>query len=127
MKRTVRALAAALASCVLLAGCAGGQSASQPDAAGGDEQGPLVIYSGRSETLVKPVLDKLKAATGREVEVQYAGSAELAAKLLEEGDRSPADLFFSQDAGALGALKKADQLAPLVLAVAWRRTKSFQP
>lgn len=112
MKRTVRALAAALTSGVLLVGCSGGGSTGGPGAAG-DKEGPLVIYSGRSETLVKPVLDKVEAAVGRKVEVQYAGSAELAAKLMEEGDRSPADLFFSQDAGALGALKKGDLLATL--------------
>lgn len=112
MKRTVRVLAAALASCVLLAGCAGGGSGDS-SAPGADAEAPLVIYSGRSEALVQPVLDKMEAAIGREVEVQYAGSAELAAKLLEEGDRSPADVFFSQDAGALGALKRADLLATL--------------
>ncbi|WP_432559847.1 iron ABC transporter substrate-binding protein [Granulicoccus sp. GXG6511] len=115
MNRTVRTLAAALATCVLLAGCSGGGTTSSPEPgnAGGDAEGALVIYSGRSETLVAPVLEQLEAAVGRDVEVQYAGTAELAAKLMEEGDRSPADVFFSQDAGALGALKKADMLATL--------------
>lgn len=38
------------------------------------------------------------------------GIAQLAGQLLEEGDRSPASLFFSQDAGALGELGKAGLL-----------------
>ncbi len=116
MKRTVRTLAAALATCMMLAGCAGGGDTAPepaPGATGGDAEGALVIYSGRNERLVAPVLEQLEAAVGRDVEVQYAGTAELAAKLMEEGDRSPADVFFSQDAGALGALKKADMLATL--------------
>lgn len=38
------------------------------------------------------------------MQVKYGGTAELAATMLEEGERSPADVFFAQDAGALGAV-----------------------
>ncbi len=117
MKRTFVAVAAALTSAVLLAGCSSGSSttpaAGASESAAGDADGALVLYVGRSEKLVGPLLDKLEAEVGRDVEVQYAGTAELAAKLMEEGDRSPADVYFSQDAGALGALKKNDMLRPL--------------
>jgi iron(III) transport system substrate-binding protein len=80
------------------------------NAAGSDA---LIIYSGRNEQLVGGLLDQLKEATGQDVEVRYGGSAELAAQILEEGDRSQADVFFSQDAGALGALTERSRLAPL--------------
>ncbi|ULR55587.1 iron ABC transporter substrate-binding protein [Streptomyces deccanensis] len=78
----------------------------------------LVIYSGRNEKLVEPILDKLEKAVGTKVEVRYGDSAELAAQILEEGDRTKAGLFFSQDAGALGALSKEgvlEQLPPSTL------------
>ncbi|MGD8683053.1 MAG: iron ABC transporter substrate-binding protein [Chloroflexota bacterium] len=78
-----------------------------------DADGPLTVYSGRSEALVGPVLNAFTEATGIEVEVKYADSAELAAILLEEGNRSPADLFFAQDAGALGAVADAGLLATM--------------
>ena len=78
-----------------------------------DEGDTLVIYSGRNENLIGPVLDGLEDAIGIPVEVRYASSSELAAQLLEEGDATQADLFFSQDAGALGALAKADMLTPI--------------
>lgn len=78
-----------------------------------DADEPLTVYSGRSESLVGPVIESFTEAAGIEVRVKYADTAELAAILLEEGDRSPADIYFAQDAGALGAVADAGLLAPL--------------
>ena len=68
------------------------------------DPGTLVIYSGRSESLVSPVIKQFKEATGIDVQVKYGGSSAIAATLQEEGENSPADVFWSQEPGALGAL-----------------------
>jgi iron(III) transport system substrate-binding protein len=60
---------------------------------------------------VGPLIERFEQETGIDVDVRYAGTSELAALMLEEGDASPADLFFSQDGGALGAV--AELLDPL--------------
>lgn len=81
--------------------------------AGEADEGPLVIYSGRSEDLVDPLIQQFEEATGIETEVRYDGSAAQAQLLLTEGDNSPAHIFFSQEAGALGLVGDAGMLAEL--------------
>lgn len=80
---------------------------------GGGDSSTLTIYSGRTQSLVGPLLERYADETGVNVEVRYAGTSELAATILEEGGNSPADVFFAQDAGALGALAKEGRLAAL--------------
>ncbi len=75
--------------------------------------GRLVIYSGRSESLVQPIIDQFVEATGIDVQVRYGSTSELAGLLLEEGENSPADLFYAQDPGGLGAVSGAGLLANL--------------
>jgi iron(III) transport system substrate-binding protein len=75
--------------------------------------GELVIYSGRSESLVGPIIERFEAESGIHVETRYGGTAELAATLLEEGQNSPADIFYAQDPGGIGAVAAAGLLAPL--------------
>ncbi|MEX0673256.1 MAG: extracellular solute-binding protein, partial [Gaiellaceae bacterium] len=85
-----------------LAGCGGD----------GDDE-TLTVYSGREEEIVEPLLDRFEEATGIEIEVRYGDSAELAATIAEEGENSPADVFFAQDPGSLGAVEQEGLLAEL--------------
>jgi iron(III) transport system substrate-binding protein len=73
----------------------------------------LVVYSGRNETLIAPILARFTEATGVQIEAVYGDTAAIANQILEEGANSPADVYIGQDAGALGALAKAGALAPL--------------
>jgi iron(III) transport system substrate-binding protein len=86
----------------------------------------LTIYSGRDERFVKPVYDRFMELTGIEVRVRYGDSATLAATLLEEGSNSPADIFFAQDAGALGAVASEGRLRVLPESVLRRVPKRFR-
>jgi iron(III) transport system substrate-binding protein len=108
MSRARRLTAAVTATLMLgLAACSGGASGDEVDAS------KLVVYSGRQKALVGPLIERFEKESGVQVSVRYGNTAQLAAQLLEEGDRARADVYFSQDGGALGALGKRDMLARL--------------
>ncbi len=96
--RRILALALGLLALAPVTGCGG-------------EDADLTIYSGRNEALIGDLVEDFEKQSGLNVEVRYGDSAELAAQISEEGDNTPADVFFSQDAGALGSVEP--QLAPL--------------
>jgi iron(III) transport system substrate-binding protein len=96
-KKSYSLVALALVPIIALSGCAPSSDNSAES---------ITIYSGRSESLITDLLDTFTQETGIEVNVRYGDSAELAAQILEEGSNVQADVFFSQDAGALGALAK---------------------
>ena len=99
MSTAARLLAGALAA-LALTGCGGG---------GGDPE--LVVYSGRNEALVKPILDQFIEESKLNVAVRFGDTTDLAGTLIEEGSEPRADVFIGQDAGALGRLDEKGLLA----------------
>ena len=116
VRRTRRLAATALAALVLvpaLAGC------------GGDD-GELLVYSGRTSDLIRPVLERFSEDTGVDVAFRSGDSSDLALLIEEEGDRSPADVFISQSPGPLALLAQADRLAPLPASAADRLAPAYR-
>ena len=125
MRLSYRASSAILATLGLAGGlvaCSSSEQAtstanSTSAAASSSEQSssdsPLVIYSGRDESMIAPLVEKFEAATGIDTEVRYGKTAEQAQLLLTEGAATPAQVFLSQEAGALGLVGEADLLAPI--------------
>jgi len=106
----------ALLALTALAGCK--KETPAPSSATAEVELPakaesLVVYSGRNEALVGPLLKRFEEETGIKLELRYANTAQLAATILEEGANSPADVFYAQDVSTLGLLEERGRLAPL--------------
>ena len=75
----------------------------------------VIVYSGRAERLIKPVLDHFERTTGTTVQLLTAGSTELVNRLRAEGTRTPADVFITNEAGALELARTLHLLQPITL------------
>ncbi|HEU4684597.1 MAG TPA: extracellular solute-binding protein, partial [Nitrospira sp.] len=73
----------------------------------------ITVYSGRSERLIKPVLDEFTAKTGIQVDLLSSGTTELVNRLKAEGDRTAADVLITNDAGSLELARAAGLFRPL--------------
>ena len=100
MRTWTRNLAAGLALLALM-------SCSQPSAR------ELIVYSGRSQALIEPLVEEFKKETGIDIKVRYGNDAELLAVLNEEGERSPADVVWANTSGALAMASEQGLLAEL--------------
>jgi iron(III) transport system substrate-binding protein len=70
------------------------------------QQKQFTVYSGREEKIMAPLIEQAEQALGMDIAVRYGESTALAIALIEEGKNSPADIFYAQDAGSLGAVAK---------------------
>ncbi len=76
------------------------------------ESDRLVVYSGRAERLIKPLLDSFQAKTGIQVDLLSSGTTEMVNRLQAEGARTPADLLITNDAGSLDRARELGLLRP---------------
>ena len=77
------------------------------------DPGELVIYSGRKESLVGAIIEEFENLTGVDVQVKYGKTFPVATMILEEGDNSPADIYYAQDPGGVGFLAAEGRLVTL--------------
>lgn len=73
----------------------------------------LVVYSGRAERLIKPVLDVFQSKSGVHIDLLSSGSTELVNRLQAEGQRTSADVFITNEVGALERARELKLLTPL--------------
>jgi iron(III) transport system substrate-binding protein len=94
-------LAAVGATSALGAGSASAQAAT----------GSITLYSGQHEQTVSRLVADFEKRTGVQVNVRSADEATLANQIMQEGSKSPADVFFAENPPALQVLDEKGILA----------------
>jgi iron(III) transport system substrate-binding protein len=101
MKRTAVLLAVLVAGSVLVAGC------------GGDDKPELVIYNAQHEQLLDALAPEFTKETGIEVELRNGSDLEMSNQLVQEGSKSPADVFLTENSPAMSQVAAAGLLEQL--------------
>lgn len=82
------------------------------------------VYSARKEALIKPVLEQFSEKTGIEVRLLTGNGNALLARLENEGENTPADLFLTVDAGNLHRAAEAGVFQPITSEEVLRKVPS---
>ncbi|HVL00315.1 MAG TPA: extracellular solute-binding protein [Dongiaceae bacterium] len=73
----------------------------------------LVVYSARSEELIKPLFDQYTKETGTKISFITDAEGPLIARLEAEGPRTPADMMITVDAGNLWIAAEKNLFRPI--------------
>ncbi|MGO4256851.1 iron ABC transporter substrate-binding protein [Marmoricola sp. RAF53] len=96
-------------------------------ACGGDGSEKIVVYNAQHEELISAVAKKFTAKTGIKVELRNGSDLELANQLVAEGDRSPADVFLTENSPAMALVESKGLFADLDQATLDRIPAQFRP
>ena len=99
-----------LRGAVALAGAAGLIGSQREVYAATDS---LTLYNGQHRATTEALVAAFTKATGIRVAQRNAESPELASQIMEEGERSPADLFFSEQSPPIASLQEKGMLTPV--------------
>jgi iron(III) transport system substrate-binding protein len=112
-KRPVQAVRiAGLVACGLLAGSLAACGADASAGSGGAAQ-TITLYNGQHEETTTALVSAFEKQTGIHVTVRSDAEAVMAAQILQEGSRSPADVIYTENSPPLEKLQEQHLLAPV--------------
>lgn len=77
-----------------------------------EKQNTLIVFSGRKEPLIKPVIDLFEKETGITVTLKTGDSTALGQQIIQEMPEPSADIFIAKESGSLEYLKTQGVFVP---------------
>jgi iron(III) transport system substrate-binding protein len=120
---------AALTAALLLALTAcGSGAASEPTAGeGSDSAAELTVYNAQHESMTQAWVDEFTKETGIEVTVRQGSDTEMSNQILQEGEKSPADVFITENSPAMTQVENAGLFADIPAAVQENVPAEYRP
>ena len=107
MRRRTALLALATTATLALTACGDGSL----EASGDLDPDKLTIYSAQHENLTQAWAEKFKADTGVDVQIRYGNDSSMGNQIVQEGAKSPADVFLTENSPAMTTVQNAGLLA----------------
>ena len=108
-RRSLLAVAAATVSALVLSACGNGSL----EAGGELDANKLTIYSAQHKNLTEAWAKTFQEQTGVAVQIRFGSDSSMGAQIVQEGTRSPADVFLTENSPAMTTVQNADLLAPV--------------
>src|SRR6478672_2364320 len=107
MRRRTALIALATTAALALTAC----GSSSLEAKGNLDPTKLTIYSAQHENLTEAWAKKFPDDTGIKVQIRYGSDSSMAAQIVQEGAKSPADVFLTENSPAMTTVQNAGLLA----------------
>lgn len=107
--RLLSAASAAAAAALVLAACSATPAGDPGPVQDADET--ITVYNAQHESLTEEWIDAFTAETGIKVQVRNGDDTEMSQQIIQEGDRSPADVFLTENSPSMTAVEKAGLFA----------------
>lgn len=90
-----------------LAACSGGTTPVASDGAQGSATDAITVYNAQHESLTQAWVDAFTKETGIKVTLRNGDDSELSNQIIQEGSKSPADVFLTENSPAMTQIENA--------------------
>ena len=124
-KTALAALAGA--SVVALAACGGSTTPAQSGGAAGGAEDAITVYNAQHDSLTQAWVDEFTTETGIKVTIRPGSDLELSNQIIAEGDKSPADVFPTENSPAMTQVENAGLFADISQTVQDQVPAEYRP